>query len=395
MRMAFLLAAALVLGACGESSDKPASEMSSATGAEERQATSVRVEAIRRQSVETWLFGEGTARATEREFLSFESPGRIAYVDPDIKEGDRVEKGQLIAYQEKNQPTSADDPGDIIHVAVREARANLNLARNTFQRFETLLEQRSASRQEYDEAKVQFEQADVQYRNALIVADESRIVSPMDGVLARLNIEQGFYFSPQWVQSSSEGLALRTVPVVIIDESTFEVSVDLPSYSFQQIEVGRPVLIEPEQGLSNREGPRRDPADYVIRGEIYAISPSVDPDTRTFKVKIRTTSGETRLQDGSFVTTWIAGPSSKDAVAMPVGAIRFSDNQPFVFIAAENGREVERRDLELGLRGREVYEVRSGVSTGERVVIEGKDGLADGEAIRIIDAAGEEDNADE
>ncbi|KXS54020.1 efflux RND transporter permease subunit [Marinobacter persicus] len=55
-------------------------------------------------SLQTWLFAEGTARAIEREFLSFESAGRIAYVDAELKEGDSIRQGQTIAYQQQDRP---------------------------------------------------------------------------------------------------------------------------------------------------------------------------------------------------------------------------------------------------------------------------------------------------
>src|SRR5690606_12766034 len=120
---------------------------------------------------------------------------------------------------------------------VEEAKANLALAEVTRKRYETLIAERSAAQQELDQAIVQAQQANAARDNALaqleqaqLGVSESRLVSPINGVLARLNIERGRYFMPSAVQTNSEPNALRTVPALVIDPSRFEVRVDMPAY---------------------------------------------------------------------------------------------------------------------------------------------------------------------
>jgi RND family efflux transporter MFP subunit len=343
--------------------------------------TSVRVTAIERDEVQRWVFGEGTARAVEREFLSFESAGRIEYVDSSLREGDRVRRGQLIAYQARNIRTG-NRPSSISHIAVREAQANLDLAQRTFDRFERLLELESASQQEYDQARAQLEQARVQFQSATLSAQESRIVAPIDGVIARLNIEQGYYFSPQQVQTTSEAASLNTVPVVIVDPSQYEVRVNLPSYAFESVAVGAEVLLIPAGYGSARAG--APPSEATIRGRVYAVGPSVDPDTRTFSVRIRTEQGAELIQDGEFLTVWIAGPVAADALVVPLDALRFEDSQPFVFRLDPDANRVARVAIQTGLEGAHEYEVLEGLEPGDLVVTDGRSRLSDGDTVRII-----------
>jgi len=366
------------------------------TVAEENQSTAtVRVAPVERGAIQSWVFGEGTARAVSREFLSFESAGRIAYVDQSLKEGDVVEQGQLIAYQEKNQLLDGHDldPQALSHVAVRDAQANLELAQQTYDRFSLLLEQRSASQQEYDEAEAQLERARVSYENALLTAEESRIVSPINGVVARLNIEQGYYFTPQQVQSTSEAGALNTVPVVIIDPSRYEITVQLPTFAHSSLAVGNPVLIQSGEtaGRAASSPPQanseRLPAAYATQGVIYAISPSIDPSTRTFAVKIRTTEGEENLQDGEFVTAWLGGLRAEDTLTLPLNAVRYDNGSPFVFAFDPSTSTVSRADVSLGLQGTERQQVLSGLDAGMQVVTEGRSGLSDGDRVRLASAA--------
>jgi len=133
-------------------------------------AVSVRTAEITSGPIQAWVFAEGTARAIEREFLSFESAGRIAYVDPELKEGDPISEGQVIAYQQQDRPEAdlanarasvveAQGQKAIAEASLEEAEANLEVASNTYQRFQALMDQQSASQQELEDARAKLEQA--------------------------------------------------------------------------------------------------------------------------------------------------------------------------------------------------------------------------------------------
>src|SRR5690625_124207 len=228
------LALPLCLAACGEE------EAADASPGEP--LVSVQVVEVERRELQAWVYSQGTARARQREFLTFTREGQVTFVDPELRVGSPVEAGRLIAHQEQDR-VQADLQA--ARAAASEAEANVRLATLTRERYQTLIEQRSASRQELDQAVVQLEQAKaardsarVQVVQAELAVHESRLVSPIDGVLARLNVEQGRYFSPGTVQTGTEQGALSTVPALVIDPSQFEIRVDLPSYEFRRVQAG-------------------------------------------------------------------------------------------------------------------------------------------------------------
>ncbi|MBU4611092.1 efflux RND transporter periplasmic adaptor subunit [Achromobacter sp. GG226] len=213
--------------------------------------------------------------------------------------------------------------------------------------------------------------------------DDSRLVSPIDGVLARLNIEQGRYFSPQAVDSSSEQGALRTVPALVIDPSRFEIRADLPSYAFQDIQAGARAQVG---GQPPRDGDAMDPETMkdVIAGTVHAVSPSLDPETRTFEVIVHTTSEAPRLQDGAFVALWIARPAQAAVLTVPLDAVRHRNDQSFVFVVdTERGVVAERRVM-LGQQAGDRRAVLSGLEPGDAVVTDGRARLTDGQRVRVI-----------
>ncbi|MDP4539119.1 efflux RND transporter periplasmic adaptor subunit [Qipengyuania sp. DY56-A-20] len=431
MRCAPLTASLLLLlTACGGGAEEPSEE--EAAAAEQAQAISVRVARVEQGTIQAWVYAQGTARAGEREFLSFESAGRVAYVDPRLDEGDRVRRGQVIAYQQQARAeasvanaratlANARSEVTVAQANQRQAAASLELARETFERYRQLLALNSASEQEFDEAEARLaearaakQKADAQLAavranvdaaqagvdEAQVAVSESRIVSPINGVIARLNIEQGQYFSPQAIQTGSESGALSTVPVVIINPSRFEITVQLPAFERNAVEIGSEVLIEAgdqmaataratdsRPGIGAGRAPGLNVSDYAVRGQVVAISPSLDPERRSFQVTIRSNSGSVRLQDGEFVTTWIEGREAENTAIVPYDAIRFEDNQAFVFVYDPQTRTARRTAVELGLQGIEGVAIAAGVDAGTPIVTSGVERLSDGDRVRRIGAS--------
>lgn len=375
----------LLLSACSRE------EENAQEGAQPQQApaVSVRVQPAEVTALQRWVYSQGTARSMRREYLTFTEQGKVTYVDQDLRVGSPISEGHLIAHQ---APERLEAELASARAALNEAEANLSLARVTQNRYETLIEQRSASAQELDQARVEVEQAlasresaRAQIAQAELMLEESTLVSPIDGVLARLNIEQGRYFMPQTVDSTSEQSALQTVPALVIDPSRFEVRVDLPSYNFAQIEVGARAIIG---GRPPQHTDSIDPESLENQemGEIHAISPALDQQSRTFQVIIHTTNENPRLQDGAFVAVWMAEPEKQDVLSVPVNALRFLNDQSFVFVYDEATGRVHERSVELGQQAGERREVLEGLSAGERVVTDGRTKLTDGERVTIVEA---------
>lgn len=384
-------AALLILAGCSDDAPDTAK-----TGNPEQQvdgddqadeAISVTAVTVQRRELQGWVYSQGTARARQREFLTFTQQGVVSYVDEDLRVGSPVKAGQLIANQ---APERVRADLQAAQAALAEAKASLKLARVTERRYENLIEQRSASKQELDQAVVQVEQtkaaqdnATAQLAQAQLSVDESRLVSPIDGVLARLNIEKGRYFMPSTVQTNTEQDALRTVPAMVIDPERFEIRADLPAYDFRRIQAGAKAVIGSDPPASGED---MDPQsrDQRITGEVHAVSPSLDPKTRTFEVIVHTHGSKPALQDGEFVAVWVAEPKLEDALAVPLDALRFRNDQSFVFVFDEATEKVTERRVELGQQSGAYRAVTDGLEEGERVVTDGRAALHDGQPVNIL-----------
>lgn len=385
------LVALLGLVACGKQDATDSEQVVAENQQRNEPAVSVNVVTIEQRELQSWIYSQGTARSRQREFLTFTQQGLVTHVDEHLRVGSPVKTGQLIAHQ---APERVQADLQAAKASLAEAEANLALAEVTKRRYEILIEQRSASQQELDEATVQIQQAKAagdnaraQVAQAQLGVNESRLVSPIDGVLARLNIEKGRYFMPSMVQANTEQDALRTVPALVIDPDNFEIRADLPSYNFRHIEPGAWVMIGGDPPLGGQD---IDPlaGDERARGRVHSISPSLDPETRTFEVIVHTQGNNPGLQDGEFVAVWIAEPGVQAALAVPLEALRFRNDQSFVFVVDEGTHKVSERRVELGQQAGDYRAVIDGVEAGEQVVTDGRAALHDGQTVRILQHSG-------
>lgn len=390
-----VLALCLMLTGCGGkdvAADRPqngAGQDGDDVSAGRATPVSVTVVPVERRNLQSWVYSQGTARSRQREFLTFTREGMVTFVDDELRVGSPVKVGTLIAHQ---APERLEADLQAARASQAEAEASLALARVTQRRYETLIEQRSASQQELDQAVVQVQQAKAvldsskaQLAQAQLSLDESRLVSPIDGVLARLNIEKGRYFTPSVVQTNTEQNALRSVPALVVDPNRFEVRVDLPSYVYRQIHSGaRAVIGETPPS----DGRNLDPllAASHVPGAVHAVGPSLDPETRTFEVIIHTEGEQQGLQDGEFVAVWIASPELTEVLAVPLEALRFRNDQAFVLVVNETRDRVSERQVELGQQAGSYRAVSEGLEEGEFVVTDGRAALHDGQPVRILPA---------
>jgi len=408
----------------------------------EQRAQPVRIVVAARKPIQAWVFAEGTARSVRREYLTFERAGRIAFVKAgqdggDLRAGETVRAGEVLARLDRRQYESEIDSAaaslaeaqtqtEVAQTDIDQAETQYELAAAKFRRTKQLLDDRATSQAEYEEVEANMKNADAgknaavvkkrafeagitaaeaRLRQAKLALEETEIASPIDGIIAYLNIEEGYYFQQSNIRTTSESEALQTVPIVVIDPSAFEVTVDIPSYEAGRVKVGHEVLVIPG-GTSATEAFRegngsaggttiagRQTASAVswqAKGKIFSINPAVNPGGRSVQLKIRSSSGAEHLRDGMFVACWIGVEAKQAAIVAPFDAFLFEESRPYVFVSdpenGSSGRGVARRvDVQVGIESLSNREIVAGVQEGERLVTDGRYRLVDGAPVTMID----------
>jgi Cu(I)/Ag(I) efflux system membrane fusion protein len=102
----------------------------------------------------------------------------------------------------------------------------------------------------------------------------------------------------------------------------------------------------------------------AVEGRVAFIAPTVDQMTRTVKVRIEIDNRGGLLKPDMFAEATIEEPK-RNALVVPESAVLQSGTRSVVFVV--NGSSIEPREVELGTRNENFYEIRDGVKEGEKV----------------------------
>ena len=102
-------------------------------------------------------------------------------------------------------------------------------------------------------------------------------------------------------------------------------------------------------------------------GRIAYIYPTLNPDTRTARVRVELTNRGLRLKPGMYATLRFTGGSSADVLSLPRSAILSTGERSLVFVRRADG-QLDPREIRVGIASAERIQVLSGLAAGETVV---------------------------
>lgn len=347
----------------------------------------------RQDAIREFEFAQGTVQASRREFLVFESSGKVNFIKTNaegetLREGNPISEGQLLATLESDTENASMQSAQS---SLEAARAGLRSAQSAFERAENLKAGGAISERDYERAVTSLEnsRARVDSAEASLVRSttslrSAQLVAPFDGVVAFMNISEGQYISPSSFNSSSESSAIRTAPLVVIDPESFEIRVDVPAFVGERLAVGQPGFVLRQEALTRLQSiGAESPGALVqelLQGSVVSVSPAIYPDDRSIRTRIRMQADASNLRDGEHVTVWLQVGLKQDATVLPANAVAKRADRSLIFVVDGNGRATQRQ-VEVGLVGLAGVEVLSGVDAGERVITVGKHRVRDGDNV--------------
>jgi len=108
-------------------------------------------------------------------------------------------------------------------------------------------------------------------------------------------------------------------------------------------------------------------------GKVTYIAALVDPATKATAVRVVVPNTRRLLKKDMYVQVSIHGTRQRNGLLIPVTSVlRDDDNLPFVFVQmGETGNAFGRRQITIGSRVGDKYEVTKGLQAGERIISEG------------------------
>lgn len=279
-----------------------------------------------------------------------------------VHEGDRVEKGQVLAILEQ-----MDTDANLLSAkgSFLDAQTSLRKAETDLVRYEKLYATGAVSQQVVDDyrfardnAAAKLEAARGSLQGMESKAAGTVVTAPADGIVAKRFYQEGYY--------AKAGTPL----FAIADISMLKTTIHIPEGQVTGVRVGN----EADIALPAYPGKK-------LVGKITRIAPVADLPAHTFAAEVSVDNSEGLLA-GVYANVSLIGEPREQVLTIPMHAIVMRDDQQTVFVADAQG-VVQRRVLALGYSDDKVAEVLSGLDEQDTIVVEGHNKLREGSRINL------------
>ncbi|MFZ4125735.1 MAG: efflux RND transporter periplasmic adaptor subunit [Rickettsiales bacterium] len=298
------------------------------------------------QPLDVTIESVGTLRANESVTLRPELAGRITEIL--FTEGALLTKGTPLF--------KIDDR--VYNAEVKQASANLQLAKLNFERFQKLSKTGASTRQRFDEAQANLGVAQANYDLALTRLDYATISAPFDGTVGLRKISPGDFVNV--------GQDLAN----FVSYDPMKVDFNIPENQSRQLRAGQTIDITVEAVPGK-----------TFTGDVFAIDPQIDVNGRAVALRATIANPEYILKPGFFARVSLLVEKKDSALLIPENAIVPQGNDKFVFKIKEDNT-VTLVPVTLGIRKDGQVEITQGLAAGDAVVTSGQIKLREGAPVR-------------
>jgi HlyD family secretion protein len=385
--------------------------------------TPVKVVTIEKGDISSYISSDGVVEEAEKAEVFFDTPLKVKQVL--VKRGDTVKKGQKLLELDLDSLNSQLDTLRINRntqelslssktldteveralSALNSAERNYNDAKRTYENNKILYESRAISKNELDMSEKAFIEADtginglgnarLNYQNALenrkngkLTAEDnlkvtnlqiqelentlSKIaaaaVSPMDGVMAEINVQEGAF-------TSSMQYAYK-----VINPDKLQVKAEIKEYDIKNVAPGQSVRIT---------GDAIDKSE-VVTGKVTSVSPvavtnmTASGSETVIEVLIGIEGAGAILKPGLNVTCDISTVDKKGVLIAPMEAVTpDKDDNKLVYVVDPEKKVMIEKKVTLGINSDMNVEIMDGLKEGDLVVMNPLPTYKNGDRVRI------------
>jgi multidrug efflux system membrane fusion protein len=331
--------------------------------------TPVVVAPVTRSSVPVVLNGLGNVTAFYTDTVTSRVDGQVMKVN--FNEGDLVKAGQVLfeidprPYQvslEQAQGAQAKD-----QAVLNEAQIDLDRYKTAFARNAIAKQQLDDQEQlvAQDQGTVKQDQANVD--NAKLQLTFASVTAPITGVAGLRLVDPG-----NMVHGSS-GTGL----LVITQLQPITVLFTIPEDSLP------PVVKKLRSGVHlTVDAYNRDDSQKLASGKLITLDNQIDSTTGTSRLKAVFDNKDNALFPQQFVNVHLLVDTLQNQIVVPNVAVQNGQQGTFVYVVDDSSR-VHLKTVKVGIVTDKVSDILSGLSDGDRVVIDGTDRLVDNAQVRV------------
>lgn len=312
--------------------------------------TPVVVKVMKEEAFHHYFQVSGTVEAMNQAYISPEINGQVKKILVD--EGDRVSKGQLLAQLNTS----------ITENTIAEVKTQLDLAETLYEKQSQLWEKNIGSEVQYLQAKNNMESLKSKLETLQAQLDMAYIKSPVNGIVDRINVEEGELAMPgmQMMLVVNLGqmkiigeVSEKYLPVIHKGD---QVTVNFPTYPGMGMEV--PV---------------------ARTGNV------VNPGNRTFQVELRIDNVQSKLKPNILAEMTFMDYRNDQALVIPSIIVKKDLKGEYIYLAKNlDGKDIAKKVyITTGLSYQDKTEVMEGLKPGDRVITEGYTIVTDGSEVKL------------
>ncbi|MEE8164923.1 MAG: efflux RND transporter periplasmic adaptor subunit [Myxococcota bacterium] len=303
----------------------------------------------------------GDLEARFHTMISAEIAGRVTQLSVD--EGGAVESGATVI---EIDPERRKLDLAASRARLAQARANFRKEQSQAGRIRKLRSEAIKSQQQLEEAETALlvARSDLQVEEAAVgvaeraLADAS-VTAPFAGLVARRSVQLG------------EFVQLGTPLFELVSLDSLEAIFSLTELDSERVRLGQRVEV--------RVGAFED---RVFDGVVTFVAPTIDPETRTLRIKAAINDNGGLLRPGLFARMSLGVSRREGVLVVPEESVIQRAGGAHIYRIGEGDR-VERVAVETGVHHAGRIEVRGPLAAGDWIVQRGHGGLADGMVVAV------------
>ncbi len=318
----------------------------------------------------------GKVGSEQEAYLSSKAGGRILKFHKDA--GDVVRKGEKIVEIDTSsleiQKTQAENQVKIADNNLNQSQARFEDSKRNLERMRNLFKDGTISKRELEQFELEFQTIYQQLESAFaqleVAKDSLRIIevniqdhgifAPFDGIVGVRRADIGEIVNP--------GQSI----ISLYNPQKLNAQVKVAEKDVQSLKIGQRATIKLDI-----------PTIEEFKGRVERISGAPDANTRLFDVYIEFEILSDKLMPGIFLQSKILIGDKKNIITLPGNALIKEGMKYFVFVI-ENNRAVKKQ-IKLGDRSEDKFEIISGLDFGMKVVTFGKENVKEGSLVKIVE----------
>ena len=303
-------------------------------------------------TVETYNFNSqieavGTAYAREQAALTAPVTERIVSIA--YSDGAHVPKGAVLVRLAASEETAS----------MSEAQARAQAAKLQLDRLKTLQARGFATNASVEAQSASYASARAQADEMQARIADRTITAPFAGVLGLRRLSPGAV------------IAAGTPVATISDIGQIKLDFTIAETQLSAVQQGQKIY------ATSAAYP-----DLRFEGQVATIEPMIDPATRSVSVRALLPNPDGKIKPGMLLNVAII-TSARTALAVPDTAIIAERDKQYVFTIGPDGT-ASRTEVQSGVRQDHMVEIRSGLTQGAQIVIEGTIKVREGGKVKAV-----------